>query len=537
MQPSGGCESSLGTHSIEVTAGHKTNNIGYANNSTGRKTLRIAHDDIKRGAAKRDKKPTIFAPKEYQALKALEATHKTYLGFNSTLDYYKHGTVPKSLYILQSDSSKFEPFTVTSQGYTFYLYLDRYNKLTDEYTNTKATVIKNKLVPTFKTTDTSSTTTTTSSMSDSVSIDLYPDIPPGFETSDEIVDFSVSPLSESPMTLKQSDTAHDHVKVSFPKSNKSYEKSFKPNFTKIAQDYNNNNDTVINFETKEEAKALKILRDNDALAIEPPSKPPSIDNTPLSPYGFEYEPLNGTVFRKRTLFDASLRATQVALVILFFILICTLDYFYLNAIADFRPLYIILLLAFSHIVAHISYLHYPLLATPSWYHDYSESYVPQSLTHVKVEYIKPSAIPAAHSENPGSDSRPVMTRAGKIDHSDPQIWDVVLTESYLLQDTSFKGRLRQALLGRIRYYTRLKIMNIKVSLELLTNIMALKTLNRDDPIDVLRVKIKQSMGNINCINIPRFFSIQNEFIQSNTLDIALHQLRSLREGQDFQLSL
>jgi hypothetical protein len=529
----------LDTHLGEKTVGHKTDNKQRHNKAKlKRNFLQSGSDD------------RLFIDNPYSALMALKSTHSQYLGFYSTLDYYRYGTVPKTLHILQTDKSRYEPFTVTSFNYQFTLYIDRYNEVHDDYSEyispnynplrSKYTLRQNdsvyvtipplekketiEPVNQLKQNKTCSTTDTTSTCPS------YPDIPPGLESKDEVIDFSQD-NSESEPVVKP---------VNQFKKNLTYEKSFKPNYTKIAQDYNKNKDTVINFEHKEETKALNILRNNDALAQEPPNKPPSIDNYKMNPHGFSYETLNGTINRKRNIFDKSLYSIQIAIIILFITLVCILDYMYNTSGIDLRPFYIFVIIPlFSHITFSIAYLHLPLLATPGWYFDYAETFIPQSLTHVEVEYVGHSCIPAARDEPEviGADSRPVMTRAGKIDHNDPQIWDVKLTESYLVQDTSWKGRFRQWFIGRIRYFTRLKITNIKVSLELLANIMALKTLNRDDPIDVLRVKIKQSMGNINCINIPRYYSIQNEFIQSNTLDVALHQLRSLRDGQDFQHSL
>jgi len=88
--------------------------------------------------------------------------------------------------------------------------------------------------------------------------------------------------------------------------------------------------------------------------------------------------------------------------------------------------------------------------------------------------------------------------------------------------------------GDPKYIVEERRRDVKVSLELIANASALKTLNRDDDIDILRLKMKQSMGNINCVNIPRSYALQNHFIQSNSLDVALLQLRALREGADFQ---
>jgi hypothetical protein len=551
MQSSDGRASGLGTFEREVTAGHKTNNKSSKRkqNSWQVKHKKQVSDDALNKTQFIHQFPPIEYAHElaYRSLKSLEATHSKLLGYQSTLDYFKTGRVSKALRILENEPDKYQPFQVNHMGLTYYLYVPAYDNKEDKYIETFVTDQRH-----HKLSWNNNNTTDTSSTSESTVIDfnqvfqdnntLYTTVPPGFEeskeekieTKDTIIDFSGSG-TETPVQFNQSNNKHEHKPVTFTPKNKSYEKNFKPNFKKIADQYNNNNDTIIDFQTKDEAKALKILKDNDALAQEPPVKPPSIDNTPLTPFSFEYEPLNGTVYRKRTLFDASLRSIQIAAIILFYIIMFTFDYLYIDNHIFLGPLYIIIGFIFSHFVVHLTYLHYPVLATPGWYYDYAEAFVPQSLTHVRVEYIRPSPVP--QSGDVATDSRPVMTRAGKIDHGDPQIWDVILTESYLLQDTSLKGRMRQAILGRIRYFTRLKIMNIKISLELLANIMALKTLNRDDPIDVLRVKIKQSMGNINCINIPRYFAIQNEFIQSNTLDIALHQLRSLREGQDFQLAL
>jgi hypothetical protein len=124
-----------------------------------------------------------------------------------------------------------------------------------------------------------------------------------------------------------------------------------------------------------------------------------------------------------------------------------------------------------------------------------------------------------------------MTRLGKLDHKDPQLWDVKISEEFLRENNTM---FNLPLVYPFHVETKERI--VKVSLELIANTMALKTLNTDDNINVLKMKMKQSMGNINCVNISRTLSLSNQFVQSNSLEIALFQLRALREGADFRPS-
>jgi hypothetical protein len=175
----------------------------------------------------------------------------------------------------------------------------------------------------------------------------------------------------------------------------------------------------------------------------------------------------------------------------------------------------------------------PVISIPEWYYEYTSKTSTQSITEVLVEYLQESYNNDAENDE---DRRSAMTRMGKIDHNDAQIWDVTITEKFLKERNYFYNMdyIHSLFFGDPKYIVEERKRNAKVSLELIANASALKTLNRDDEIDILRLKMKQSMGNINCINIPRSYALQNHFIQSNSLDVALLQLRALREGADFQ---
>jgi len=177
-------------------------------------------------------------------------------------------------------------------------------------------------------------------------------------------------------------------------------------------------------------------------------------------------------------------------------------------------------------------LHMPVISIPEWYYEYTSKTSTQSITEVSVKYLKQSEEDYEITD----DNRSAMTRMGKIDHNDAQIWDVSITEKFLKERSYFYNfdYIKSLIFGDPKYIVEERTRTGKVSLELIANASALKTLNRDDDIDILRLKMKQSMGNINCVNIPRSFALQNHFIQSNSLDVALLQLRALREGADFQ---
>jgi hypothetical protein len=176
----------------------------------------------------------------------------------------------------------------------------------------------------------------------------------------------------------------------------------------------------------------------------------------------------------------------------------------------------------------------PVISIPEWYYEYTSKTSTQTITEVTVNYLNESE----YNDDDNDDRRSAMTRMGKIDHNDAQIWDVTITEKFLKERNYFFNLeyLNELFFGDPKYIVEERKRNVKVSLELIANASALKTLNRDDDIDVLRLKMKQSMGNINCVNIPRSFALQNHFIQSNSLDVALLQLRALREGADFQIT-
>jgi hypothetical protein len=273
----------------------------------------------------------------------------------------------------------------------------------------------------------------------------------------------------------------------------------------------------------EEDKALKILETNSALAIDKEQKT-EISNDIINPENFSFRTENGKIFDKMNIVAhetaSNIFSGTFCVAYLYVIFTAVLEVFGLN-----QALMLLLFITTIASVVIFGLKKRPVVEQAVYVSRHETDISSEYVTNVSIEYVQPD-LGESHM-----DERSVMTRLGKIDHKDPQLWDVKITEEYLREnDTMFDLPLTYP------FHVETKERTVKVSLELIANTMALKTLNTDDTINVLRLKMKQSMGNINCVNISRSLSLSNHFVQSNSLEIALFQLRAVRQGADFRLS-
>jgi len=285
----------------------------------------------------------------------------------------------------------------------------------------------------------------------------------------------------------------------------------------------------------EETKALNILKENNALAIVKDDNI-KINNDLMIPEDFSFTTENGNIYNTIQRFEDSLKIfTKIGIAGTAATYIASLVILEKQG-SDNISLNAAMIGIATGLLAYFFKpripFHMPVISIPEWYYEYTSKTSTQSITEVSVKYLNQSE----EDYETTDDNRSAMTRMGKIDHNDAQIWDVSITEKFLKERSYFLNfdYIKSLISGDPKYIVEERTRKGKVSLELIANASALKTLNRDDDIDILRLKMKQSMGNINCVNIPRSFALQNHFIQSNSLDVALLQLRALREGADFQ---
>lgn len=468
--------------------------------------------------------------KEYVALMTMPEAMKKYCGWAENVECVLYGLTKEveiAMTFYHNNPQTYEYTQCSNHGIKFEMYKERYDALLDEYENNpvKAKSAQPAIIENEKDVCTTSTCSTSS-------VTTKPDLKEhGLGTDDKNIDKEINDLINIAMEVEKED--FERRKKEYKCGGKHSEKQTLNKFIKneqanAAQAYVSKSipekKVFVEKPHQEEIKALNVLASNSALAKVPEKV--KIHNAEITPKSFSYSTINGNVYEHRKTLDSFINTATWIVSGIIGGLACIATLCSKSKKAAI-PIGLAAGLLIS-LVRSTQYYHYPLAYTPEAFSDYTKQKIENSLLKVEVNYIQP--LPYEITD----DARSAQNRAGNVEHQ-PQFWEVEVKRDYLIETGYTAKKMWDYLVGNSPYQVQTNVKTHVASLELMCNSIALKTMNASDAIDTLKMKMTQCMGNVKCVNLDRYKTLDLKQVESDTLTIALHMLRHHRDGEDFQI--